>query len=231
MIFVGLAGILAVLDWYAIAKEKTRLGYFTKPGVMLALLIYMWTTVNAPFVGGDEAGLLNWIFWGAAFSLAGDVFLMLPKERFVGGLIAFLFGHIAYAIGFDGIATLTYAFWPSRIIAFLLVIVAVRVYLTLARSLAASERNQYQIPVALYTIAITVMVYSALTRILDRNWYFVWSYAVAGGALLFYFSDVMLAWNRFVRPLENGRLKVRIAYHLGQIAIVVGATMHFSQYI
>jgi len=46
------------------------------------------------------------------------------------------------------------------------------------------------------------------------------------GAFLFYISDLILAWNRFVAPIQNGRLLNIVAYHLGQIALIVGVAMH-----
>lgn len=36
------------------------------------------------------------------FSLLGDIFLMLPRERFLAGLGAFLLAHLAYGWGFLG---------------------------------------------------------------------------------------------------------------------------------
>lgn len=40
-----------------------------------------------------------WFVAALAFSLAGDVFLVLPSNRFVEGLGAFLVAHLAYAGG------------------------------------------------------------------------------------------------------------------------------------
>jgi uncharacterized membrane protein YhhN len=41
------------------------------------------------------------------------------------------------------------------------------------------------------------------------------------GAVLFYASDGILGWNRFVQPLPHGRLAVMTTYHLGQIGLVL----------
>ena len=32
--------------------------------------------------------------------MAGDIFLMLPNDRFVAGLASFLVGHLAYVVAF-----------------------------------------------------------------------------------------------------------------------------------
>ena len=44
--------------------------------------------------------LLRMVVVGLVCSLAGDVFLMLPEERFVEGLVSFLLAHIAYVVAF-----------------------------------------------------------------------------------------------------------------------------------
>ena len=41
------------------------------------------------------------------------------------------------------------------------------------------------------------------------------------GALLFFYSDALLAWNRFVKPLGWGRFVNIIAYHSGQALLVL----------
>jgi len=41
------------------------------------------------------------------------------------------------------------------------------------------------------------------------------------GALLFFYSDAVLAWNRFVRPLRWGRVVNIVPYHLGQAILVL----------
>jgi hypothetical protein len=44
---------------------------------------------------------------------------------------------------------------------------------------------------------------------------------------LFYISDIVLAWNRFVSPIKNSRMLNIGFYHLGQITIVAGVVMQF----
>ena len=51
---------------------------------------------------------------------------------------------------------------------------------------------------------------------------------VSLGAILFYFSDIILAWYKFVRPIKNGRLMNMIAYHLGQIALISGIVIQYG---
>ena len=93
-LFYIIAVVIAVVDWIALAGQKKRIDYFAKPGVIIALLI--WLALN-----GNLRGNLIWFFIGLLFSLAGDVFLLLPKEQFIAGLVSFLLAHVAYIIGFN----------------------------------------------------------------------------------------------------------------------------------
>jgi uncharacterized membrane protein YhhN len=52
--------------------------------------------------------------------------------------------------------------------------------------------------------------------------------SVSLGAVLFYSSDSILAWNRFVTPISHGRFKTMITYHLGQFGIILGAILFIT---
>jgi uncharacterized membrane protein YhhN len=41
------------------------------------------------------------------------------------------------------------------------------------------------------------------------------------GAGLFYASDSLIAWNRFVRETTHGRLSIIVTYHLAQVGLVL----------
>jgi alkenylglycerophosphocholine/alkenylglycerophosphoethanolamine hydrolase len=81
--------------------------------------------------------------------------------------------------------------------------------------------------VTLYSIVITIMFLSALATIGKPGWEPANYLSVALGGLLFYLSDTMLAYDRFVTPIRYGRLFVRITYHIGQILLLTGAVNHF----
>ena len=44
---------------------------------------------------------------------------------------------------------------------------------------------------------------------------------VIAGAALFYCSDALIAWTRFIRDFRHGRLAVMVTYHLAQILLVL----------
>jgi uncharacterized membrane protein YhhN len=67
-------------------------------------------------------------------------------------------------------------------------------------------------PVTAYMVVISTMVACAFGT---RN-----GFAIVG-ASLFYASDSLIAWGRFLHDREWGRLAVMVTYHLGQIGLVL----------
>ena len=137
---------------------------------------------------------------------------MLPSDRFVTGLAAFLLGHLAYVVGLSrhggSAAALALSAIPVAVVAGGL---AVR----FARALRAGGEGGLLGPVVAYMVAISAMVVSALAT---GN---VWA---AVGAVLFMASDSLIAENRFVAPRTWAPLAIMVTYHLGQAGLVVSLT-------
>ena len=68
----------------------------------------------------------------------------------------------------------------------------------------------------------------ALSTIFDPAWSTGAAFLVSAGAFLFYLSDLILAWNKFVSPLQNSRIYNMLTYHLGQIGLIAGVVSQFS---
>jgi uncharacterized membrane protein YhhN len=178
------------------------------------------------WIGGTTGfgGSMLWFALGAFFCLLGDVFLMIPRDLFIFGLVAFLIGHIFYIIGFNdqppyfnGLGGLTIII-VGAFIAWL--------YPRLVTGLKEKGKNQLVIPVFVYALVISLMVYSAVLTWSRALWPNLAALAVTVGAILFYASDSILAWDRFVKHISHGRTINLIAYHLGQFGIVFGAIYH-----
>lgn len=211
---------LAVVDWTAVATSFKPLEYVAKPGVMIVLLLWIGTL-------GELSGPLIWFFIGAFLSLWGDVFLMLPQERFIAGLASFLLAHIAYILGFSqSLPPLNLA---SLVIGILITLSATSVYRQIAHALSVSQQSGLRLPVLVYTVVISLMLFSALATLIrpDDQWRPFPALLAGSGALLFFISDAFLAWNKFVAALPHGRLKVIVAYHLGQFGILLGAAFQY----
>jgi uncharacterized membrane protein YhhN len=209
--------ILAVIDWVAADRKIKLLEYIAKPATMLALL--GWIGLQTGW-----GGAMLWFSLGAFFCLAGDVFLMIPRDMFIFGLLSFLLGHICYIVGLNNAAPLI-NLWGVFLVV-LLMLFLLWLYPKLSRGLAEKGKQGLKVPVLVYSIVISLMVYSALMTWTRTGWPAAAALLVSAGAVLFFASDSMLAWDRFLKPLSHARLRVMVTYHLGQIGIIVGAMLH-----
>ena len=213
-IWIILALIFAGLEAVALWKNLNKLEYVAKPAVMICLFTWLYLSTGLQ-------GLTLWFGVGILFSLAGDVFLMISLDRmFIYGLAAFLLAHIAYLIGFQNELT-ELTSWSVMLIV-ILTLNGVRLLRRIVSSIKARGQTRLVYPVIVYSIVITVMLYAAMTTISNPDWTTRASFLVSVGAFLFYISDLILAWNKFVSPIKNGRILNIAAYHLGQIGLIAG---------
>jgi uncharacterized membrane protein YhhN len=96
------------------------------------------------------------------------------------------------------------------------------------RILSAVQSKQMRIPISVYGLVISVMLLSAMIKLTDMTWGSNAALLVTVGAFLFYISDIILAWNKFVSPIPHGRILNIGAYHLGQIALIAGVVAQFG---
>jgi uncharacterized membrane protein YhhN len=81
----------------------------------------------------------------------------------------------------------------------------------------------------IYSIALSMMFFSAALTLAEPEWSALAAVPAAVGGLLFFSSDSLLSYNRYVRPVPHGQFLVRILYHLGQIALTAGVLIHFTR--
>jgi uncharacterized membrane protein YhhN len=208
--------VFAILNWIAVEKKWRTVHYITKPVTMLAILFWVWQSVG---LGGS----MIWFTLGVVFCLAGDIFLMLPWDMFIFGLLAFLLGHICYVIGLNNMAP--YINFYGIILIVILGLFIWWIYKKISAGLTMKGKTSLKVPVLVYSLVISLMVYSALMTWTRPDWPTAAALFASLGAMLFYVSDTMLALDRFVNPLSHARLKVMTTYHLGQIGIILGAML------
>ena len=214
-ILMGLAAVAAIVDWVAVAREDTRLEYVAKPAVLSLLAV---AAAVLPSTHTDLVDRKWWFVAALACCLVGDVLLMLPRDLFVPGLLAFLVGHVLFIVGLlqppSPAGTPPFAFSTTGLVVASLVAVAYgAVPATLIfRALARDGGGALIAPVAVYLVAILTMA------VLAAN---VGVPAAATGAALFVVSDTVLALGRFVRPLPHGDVAVHVTYHLAQMLLVL----------
>jgi uncharacterized membrane protein YhhN len=199
---LGLAAIFAAADWLAVADRLHRLEYFVKPAALFALIAVALTLT--PHIGARR-----WAFVVAlAFSVVGDVFLMLPRDYFVAGLGSFLLAHVAYIVGLRIGAT---ELRPLVVSAIPVAVVAAVVGGRVLHSLRET-RPALVAPVSAYIGVLAVMVAAALAT---------GEPLAAFGAVFFMASDSLIAWNAFVTPLPWAPVTIMVTYHVAQAMLVL----------
>ena len=219
-IFLLLAILFAALESLALWKYWLKLEYIAKPAVMISLFLWLFTSTGLN-------GALLWFGLGIILSLAGDVLLMLSLDRFfLFGLVAFLLAHLAYVIGFN-IPLPEFSLW-GIVFAVMVSLGGARVIRRIVDALPSRGQARMRMPIIVYSTVISIMLLSAMMKLMDLTWNANAALLVSGGAFLFYISDIILAWNKFVAPIQYGRIYNIAAYHLGQIMLIAGVIAQFG---
>jgi uncharacterized membrane protein YhhN len=198
-----IAGGFAIGDWYAVVTKRARVEYWCKP---LTIVFLMGVAAS---IDVSDSSAQHWFVAALGLSLIGDIFLMLPRDLFVPGLVAFLLAHIAYIAGMwaGGVSGLVFVLG--------LAIVSVAALVIGGRIIAAVRRGpnrEMAGPVGAYMVVISLMVASAIGT--------QTSLAIAGAAL-FFASDALIAWDRFVTPRPWHGLGIIVTYHLAQAGLTL----------
>ncbi len=201
----ALPAVLALVDWYAVARGDRRTETWAKPAVLAALI------VTALVLGATDTTPGLWLLVALALGLVGDVFLLGDSDtRFRLGLAAFLVGHLGYVVCFATLG-LDPAEWAW--VAWVVLLVCLLVTRQVAPATYMRGGAALAVPVALYTVVIGAMLILAF----DTG-----EPLIAVGATVFAASDSILAVDRFVQPRPWAHVVVMVTYHVGQALIVAG---------
>ena len=153
------------------------------------------------------------VLLGLALSLAGDVFLMLPGNKFLWGLASFLAAHVAYAWAF----TLGVGFAPAQLVwlapfAFFGLMVVVFLWRGLHGAVLRGA-------VVAYVAVIVVMAWRAAVRAQSPVVPYPSAVTALAGACLFLASDSILAIDRFRLPFRLAQPVVFATYWAAQLLI------------
>lgn len=194
LLYWNLAALLSafvVVYLWAEGANKKPVAYFCKPAATVTVIVALW------LFAGFDSWFLQLVLLALLASMAGDVFLMLPNDRFIPGLASFFIAHLAYVFAFlDGDTRVVVdALWlfPLAFAALLLSY--------LWTSLAALK-----IPVVLYATVIMVMLISTIERYQAVPNFS--SLLLLVGAIMFVLSDALIALDKFKggadEPSERG---------------------------
>lgn len=172
-----------------LGEEGRWLHYVCKP-LATAALLAMAAFAIAPVSSRYRLAIVV----GLTLSLAGDVLLMLPQDRFVAGLVCFLLAHCAYLVAFtDGVRLVA-----RPLIWFICLALAGLIVALLWPGLPGVLR----VPVTAYAVVLASMAAQAITwaQVLTADAGSGLARAArlaALGGMLFIVSDTLLAYGRF----------------------------------
>lgn len=219
------AGFLA--DWLSIIFEWKKFRPYAK--VLGLVLLILWTLLTFEL----RPGLLGFeLILALTFGLLGDILLLFPHKCFKWGLGAFLLGHLTYLKLFYDLIRVGFAEgliapipgWAWLGIGGIIAVALVGFNRVIIRNMR-EPRPWWLFQVALYCYAVclsAVMAFGILTAGLfaaEGGW--IWALAVGG--VLFFVSDFVLAYDRFVRPFKPAHIVIMVSYHLAQFFLAVGS--------
>lgn len=181
------------------------LNFAFKPLATLCVIAYAAGRGGAQ---GGQAILRRWVLIGLWLSLAGDVFLLWPKEGFLPGLVSFLLAHLCYLVAFTRRQRLA-AWWPAfAAYAFVAGLILWRLWPGVPAALQA--------PVIVYVLCLASM--AAQAAVLWRRGE-PRGLVLAFGGALFTTSDALLATHKFAGPLPLANLWILSTYWAAQWCI------------
>ena len=213
---------------FCIEQKKVRPVALAAAGFFLFFALLFFSPVQIPHKITLTLGLAfiaslwlcPWqISLALLFSALGDYFGSC--HIFLAQMGSFALGHIFY-IWFFVKRWLTMVEMDKRLTAkakglallfFFLILSLLVVVFT--RIVPSTPEGIIRTGVCIYAILISTMLYFAL---MQR------SSLYAFGALFFVFSDFILAWNKFVEPVEHSRYLIMVTYYLGQFLLFMRST-------
>lgn len=211
-VFFALFGIASVINCYFAFVENEKWRKITKPFclTMLVIAIILYKP-NSPF-----------IYLGALFGLAGDIFLIWQKKRwcFVGGILTFLTGHIFYLVELIQHIDGNPLSWQVFVVAAVVFTVVACCLFPLAK--AITKKMPVAICCSIYgPMLITMLVASIYLAAHNAN--HTPGILMTFGYLFFIISDSTILFTSFIKKdVRRPHFYIMATYLIAQALIVAG---------
>ncbi|MFW6058109.1 MAG: lysoplasmalogenase [Persicimonas sp.] len=196
---VGL--VATALFIYGVVLDDYWLRVITKPFPVLAMMVAV--------AAHGRGRYARTILVGLGLCIFGDIFLEIGQSTFLIGMIAFLCGHIAYVVAF---LRRSRSLRPLEALPFVC-------WIGWAATTLWPHLGEMRIPVVAYTSVILVMLWRSAALVAGQKRPGGWDWAALVGAVLFGFSDTLIALDRFQAPIDGVRVPIILTYWGGQLLI------------
>ncbi len=206
----GLITILGIILLFGVLyyeKKKNKMPLLITKSTLS--LLFVMTALQQPY---SVPAYYHYLFVGLIFCLIGDVCLALPqKKAFMGGLVAFLVGHVLYIFSFSSLIPISY--WISTGL-FIVFGASALTFFWLHPHL-----KSMLIPVLIYILVVTIMVTGAWAVFWKSSFQISGRALILTGSLCFYLSDLFVARHRFIKEEYRNRLLGLPLYYTGQFML------------
>jgi uncharacterized membrane protein YhhN len=200
-------GIILLFGTLYYEKKKNRIPHLITKSILSLLFV-----IAALLQPHSVPVYYHYLLIGLIFCLVGDVCLALPqKKAFMGGLVAFLVGHVLYIFSFSSLIPISHWFSSG-----LLIIVGLS---TLIFFWLRPHLKSMLIPVLIYILVITLMAVGAWVVFEKSTFKISGRTLILVGALCFYVSDIFVARHRFIKEEYRNRLLGLPLYYVGQFML------------
>lgn len=216
LIFIILSGVHLFFTYH----EMQLPIIVSKASLMPSLIWALWKTTKL------KPAFLKLVAIALFFGWVGDMALTQNGlAYFLGGLVAFLIGHLFYIYAF--VKENQYAQVvghlrnnPFMALPYVALMIFVVIYM-------GPRLGEFKIPVFAYSAILILMSVMALNRFnaaARASAWLIWL-----GSVLFVFSDFMIAWNKFIEPVAGARMIIMSTYLLGQAGIAYGLAISYKE--
>ena len=218
----GAASLLYMLFFMSSNNRCLKLIFKIIPLLILGFgNTHIILSVAAPFdiKGSDFLPRLSKFNWSLIFCLMGDAYLVFPS-LFLYGLFSFAIGQGFLAMMFsDNLHTLSQLTRNELASGVCVLIMSVAIYMYMYPKF----KRVMVIPTMIYTLLISLMLWCG---IMQAQKFLSYSTACgAGGAALFYLSDVLLSIEKWRAKVPMGQVLVMITYYGGMLLIAVSVAL------
>lgn len=225
------AAIVALLVSVASQLRKSA-GWQKGSIVAFYLLLIAWIVAEAggQAFQGSETSFLGFFVGGLAILAVGELLPVWDLARVSLSQAAAPLAAFAFALGFDMLHPDEYSYVPATFLGLLVLVVAWRAYVRLATG-PRKKKATINVSLLLYIVAVALLVYSAVFKMIDRGWLLPWAYLASAGALLFSTAQVWLGWEKVLKQKPvSGWIREGV-FNLGILIMVVAAFFVYREFL